>query len=367
MTAHDGGTRPPQHLADLDIPARRAWMTEIGEKPMRAIQLSHHYFSHLTRDPEAMTDLPAADRGRLSAIVLPELAIPRERRVADAGATIKELLILIGGARIETVLMAYPDRVTVCVSTQAGCGMGCPFCATGQAGLVRNLTAGEIVEQVWRAARVAREGELAGGAARLSNVVFMGMGEPLANYEATVRALRAIAAEPPAGLGISARNLTVSTCGIVPGMERLAGEGMPVRLAISLHAPDDELRDTLVPVNKRFPVANVLDAARAYTEASGRRISIEYALIRDINDQEWRADLLARLLLERGQNWAHVNPIPLNDTPGTRWTASTPHTSAAFVERLRAAGIVTTIRETRGADIDGACGQLAAKEWKEHG
>ena len=209
--------------------------------------------------------------------------------------------------------MRYPERVTMCISSQAGCGMNCPFCATGQAGLTRNLSTAEIVEQVLAGARSLARGEIAGGPGRVSNVVFMGMGEPLANYKAVVGAVRRLIEPAPAGLGMSARGITVSTVGLVPRIRELATEGIPVTLAVSLHAPDDELRDTLVPVNTRWKVGEVLDAAWAYAEATHRRVSIEYALIKDINDQAWRADLLADLLVG---HLVHVNLIPLNPTPG---------------------------------------------------
>jgi 23S rRNA (adenine2503-C2)-methyltransferase len=194
----------------------------------------------------------------------------------------------------------------------------------------------------------------------VSNVVFMGMGEPLANYSVVVSAVHRLVDPAPEGLGMSARGITVSTVGLVPAMRRLAGEGLPVTLALSMHAPDDELRDTLVPVNTRWKVAEALDAAFEYAQATGRRVSIEYALIRDINDQAWRADLLGKLLNARGRGWVHVNPIPLNPTPGSRWTASDPAVERAFVAALESRGIPTTIRDTRGREIDGACGQLAA-------
>lgn len=356
--------KPPRHLADLSPAERADVAAELGERPFRARQLAVHYFEHLTRDPARMTDLPAAGRERLVGTLLPELLTPVRVLTADAGATVKTLWRLHDGALVESVLMRYRDRVTLCVSSQAGCGMNCPFCATGQAGLTRNLSAAEIVEQVVAAARSLRDGEVAGGAVatplRVSNVVFMGMGEALANYRAAMTAVRAMTAPPPDGLGISARGVTVSTVGLVPAIDRLAGEGVPVTLALSLHAPDDELRDELVPVNTRWRVGQALDAARRYFEATGRRVSIEYALIRDVNDQSWRADLLVDELLARGRGWVHVNPIPLNPTPGSRWTASDPHVEAEFVRRLRRRGIPTTVRDTRGSDIDGACGQLAA-------
>jgi 23S rRNA (adenine2503-C2)-methyltransferase len=205
-----------------------------------------------------------------------------------------------------------------------------------------------------------RRGELEGGPGRISNVVFMGMGEALANYNAAVQAVRTLITPTPDGLGLSARNLTMSTVGLVPAMRKFAGEGMPVTLAVSLHAPDDELRDTLVPINTRWKVGEVLDEARHYFEVTGRRVSIEYALIRDINDQSWRADLLGTELNRRGRGWVHVNPIPLNPTPGSKWTASDPRVEHTFVQRLRAHGVPTTVRDTRGREIDGACGQLAA-------
>jgi 23S rRNA (adenine2503-C2)-methyltransferase len=175
-----------------------------------------------------------------------------------------------------------------------------------------------------------------------------------------VQAVRTLVAPQPDGLGLSARNLTMSTVGLVPAMRKFAAEGLPVTLAVSLHAPDDELRDTLVPINTRWQVAEVLDEARHYFEVTGRRVSIEYALIRDINDQAWRADLLGTELNRRGRGWVHVNPIPLNPTPGSKWTASDPRVERTFVERLRAHGVPTTVRDTRGREIDGACGQLAA-------
>jgi 23S rRNA (adenine2503-C2)-methyltransferase len=235
--------------------------------------------------------------------------------------------------------------------------MACPFCATGQAGLTRNLSTAEIVAQVVAGARALARGEVPGGPGRVSNVVFMGMGEPLANYSRVLAAVRRLTDPVPDGLGISRRAVTVSTVGLVPAIGRLAAEGLPVRLAVSLHAPDDDLRDELVPVNRRWKVAEVLDAAWAYAEASGRRVSIEYALIRDINDQAWRADALARLL---AGHLAHVNLIPLNPTPGSKWTASETGVMREFEDRLARRGIPVTVRDTRGTEIDGACGQLAA-------
>lgn len=277
----------------------------------------------------------------------------------DQGTTRKTLWKLFDGTLVESVLMRYPDRVTMCISSQAGCGMNCPFCATGQAGLDRNLSTAEIVHQIVDGMRALRDGEVPGGPARLSNIVFMGMGEPLANYNRVVGSIRRLTDPEPDGLGLSQRGITVSTVGLVPAIHRFVDEGFKCRLAISLHAPDDELRDTLVPVNTRWKVREVLDAGFEYAERAGRRLSIEYALIRDINDQAWRGDRLGRLLKGRP---VHVNLIPLNPTPGSKWTASRPEDEKAFVEAIAAHGVPVTIRDTRGQEIDGACGQLAASE-----
>ncbi|MGP4112423.1 23S rRNA (adenine(2503)-C(2))-methyltransferase RlmN [Streptomyces sp. 4N509B] len=357
FVAPRGAARPPRHLADLAPAERRSAVAELGEKPFRARQLSRHYFTRLTDDPAELTDLPAAVRERLAGELLPSLMSVVRHVACDDGATRKTLWRLHDGTLVESVLMRYPDRVTMCVSSQAGCGMNCPFCATGQAGLDRNLSTAEIVHQIVAGMRALRDGEVSGGPARLTNVVFMGMGEPLANYNRVVGAIRRLTDPDPDGAGLSQRGITVSTVGLVPAMHRLADEGFSCRLAVSLHAPDDELRDTLVPVNTRWPVREVLDAAWSYAERSGRRISIEYALIRDVNDQAWRADLLGRLVRGHG---AHVNLIPLNPTPGSRWTASRPEDEAAFVAGLQAHGVPVTVRDTRGQEIDGACGQLAA-------
>jgi 23S rRNA (adenine2503-C2)-methyltransferase len=351
---------PPRHLADLDRDQRRAVVTELGEPAFRADQLARHYFARLSTNPAAMTDLPSARRDRLVAALLPELATPVRHVRCESGTIRKTLWRAADGALSESVLMRYPDRATVCISSQAGCGMACPFCATGQGGLTRNLSTAEIVDQVRAAAAAMRDGELAGGAGRLSNVVFMGMGEPLANYQRVLVALRRITHPVPDGLGLSQRSVTVSTVGLVPAIRRLAAEGLQVTLAVSLHTPDDELRDTLVPVNRRWKVAEVLDASRHYADTTGRRVSIEYALIRDVNDQPWRADLLGRLLRERLGALAHVNLIPLNPTPGSEWDASPPPVQEEFVNRVRTAGVACTVRDTRGREIAAACGQLAA-------
>jgi 23S rRNA (adenine2503-C2)-methyltransferase len=351
--------RPSRHLADLDAADRRAAVVDLGHPAYRADQLSRHYFGRLTESAADMTDLPAGVRDTLVQAMLPQLLTATRELTCDRGLTRKTLWRAPDGSFVESVLMRYPGRVTMCVSSQAGCGMACPFCATGQAGLTRNLSTGEIVTQVFNGARGLARGEMAGGPGRISNVVFMGMGEPLANYASVLAAVRRLTDPVPDGLGISQRAITVSTVGLVPAIRKLTAEGLSVRLAVSLHAPDDELRDELVPVNRRWPVAEVLDAAWGYVAATGRRVSIEYAMIRDINDQAWRADALARLLAGR---LAHVNLIPLNPTPGSKWTASDPAVAAEFEARLADRGVPVTVRDTRGREIDGACGQLAAAD-----
>src|SRR5690349_171799 len=359
-----GRGKPPQHLADLTPDERKAHLEALGLPGFRAKQVSTHYFSRLVDDPAEMTDLPAAQRDELVAGLLPDLMTPLRTLEADKGTTRKTLWKLFDGSLVESVLMRYPGRATMCVSSQAGCGMACPFCATGQGGLQRNMSTAEIVEQVVAGARSLARGEVPGGPGRVSNVVFMGMGEPMANYKAVMGAVRRLTDKSPDGLGMSARGITVSTVGLVPRMRQLAAEGIPVTLALSLHAPDDELRDELVPINTRFKVHEAVEAAHDYAVATGRRVSIEYILIKDINDQAWRADLLADVLRSYGEpgrgSWVHVNLIPLNPTPGSKWTASRREDEREFVRRLEAKGVPTTVRDTRGREIDGACGQLAA-------
>ncbi len=357
--------KPPVHLADLTIEERTERIKELGIPGFRAKQISTHYFTLYTQDPEQMTDLPKEGREDLVKKVLPPLLTEVKRLKTDKGDTIKFLWRLFDGALVESVLMRYSNRITLCISSQAGCGMNCPFCATGQAGLTRNMSAAEIVDQVIRANEAIRAGELGPMRhedERVSNIVFMGMGEPLANYPKLMSAIRTMVEPQPNGLGMSARHITVSTVGLVPGIEKLAQEELPLTFALSLHAPDDQLRDELIPVNSKWKVDEALDAAKAYFDKTGRRVSIEYALIKDMNDHKWRAELLAQKLNERGRGWVHVNPIPLNPTPGSVWTSSTKEQMQIFLETLEDAGIPTTLRDTRGKEIDGACGQLAATE-----
>jgi 23S rRNA (adenine2503-C2)-methyltransferase len=321
----------------------------LGTEPRyRVDQVWHGLYERLATVPE-MTNLPARLRDRLDA-ELPVALEPVTESVSDRGDTVKFLWALAGGARVETVLMLFPDRATVCVSSQAGCAMACGFCATGQAGFTRHLTTGEIVEQVVRAARRARD-----GGRRVSNVVFMGMGEPLANETAVWGAVRRLHGD----LGLSARHLTVSTVGIVPGIRRLAERRLPVTLAVSLHAANDTLRDELVPINRRYPLATVMEACTDYLALNRRRLSFEWALIDGVNDRPSDAEELATLC-RRLRPAAHVNLIPLNPTPGWPTRGTPPAGVAAFRDRLGALGVNATVRRNRGTDIDAACGQLAA-------
>ncbi|MDV7135504.1 23S rRNA (adenine(2503)-C(2))-methyltransferase RlmN [Williamsia muralis] len=353
--------KPPQHLADLDAAGRVAAVTKLGLPKFRADQLARQYYARLNADAAEMTDLPAAMRESVGQALFPQLMTVVRHIACDDNTTRKTLWRLHDGTLLESVLMRYSDRTTLCISSQAGCGMACPFCATGQGGLDRNLSTAEIVDQVRAAARSMRDGEL-GDPGRLSNVVFMGMGEPLANYKRVIDAVRRITSPAPEGLGISQRSVTVSTVGLAPAIRRMADEGLTVTLAVSLHTPDDELRDTLVPVNNRWSVREVLDAARYYADSTGRRVSIEYALIRDINDQPWRADLLGEKLRKALGPLVHVNLIPLNPTPGSKWDASPKPVEREFVRRVIAQGVSCTVRDTRGQEIAAACGQLAAEE-----
>jgi 23S rRNA (adenine2503-C2)-methyltransferase len=357
---------PPQHLADLDEAGRAAAVAELGLPAFRAKQLANQYYGRLIADPHQMTDLPAAVREQVAEALFPPLLKMVRHIECDAGETRKTLWRAGDAATFESVLMRYPQRATVCISSQAGCGMACPFCATGQGGLTRNMSAAEILEQVRAAAAVMRDehsGGIAGSArgGRLSNVVFMGMGEPLANYNRVLGAVKRIIAPPPHGFGISARSVTVSTVGLAPAIRKLADERLGVTLALSLHAPDDELRDTLVPVNNRWNVGEALDAARYYADVTGRRVSIEYALIRDVNDEPWRGDLLGKKLHAALGPLVHVNVIPLNPTPGSKWDASPKPAEREFVKKVRERGVSCTVRDTRGREIAAACGQLAAE------
>jgi 23S rRNA (adenine2503-C2)-methyltransferase len=297
------------------------------------------------RRPEDMTTLPTAVRARLASALPAALGAEAESVSAD-GQTVKWLWSGADSARLETVLMLYPDRATVCVSSQAGCAMGCTFCATGQAGFGRNLSPGEILEQVAAARRRALP-------RRVSNIVFMGMGEPLANYDRVWAAIERLQAE----MGFSARHITLSTVGVIPGIRRLAHEALPVNLAVSLHAANDELRNRLVPLGKRYPLDDLMEACRQYTSAKGRRLSFEWALISGVNDRPSDARQLAARAVPLG---AHVNLIPLNPTPGYPVQGTDRAGVRRFRDELTRLGVNATVRRNRGTDIDAACGQLAA-------
>lgn len=317
-----------------------------GEPRYRVDQVWQGLYEQLA-EPADITNLPKALRQWLDD-ELPAALVPAAESVSDDGDTVKWLWELGDGTRVETVLMHYPDRSTVCVSTQAGCAMACSFCATGQAGFERHLTTGEVVEQAVVAAREARR-----TGRRLSNVVFMGMGEPLANYDATWGAVERL----HGAVGLSARHLTVSTVGLVPGIERLTQESLPVNLAVSLHAANDELRDELVPINRRYPIARLLDACRRYVDATHRRLSFEWALIDGVNDRDRDAAELADVAREVR---AHVNLIPLNPTPGYAVRGTPRARVREFRQRLEDLGVNATVRQNRGTEIDAACGQLRA-------
>lgn len=325
-----------------------AWMKTAGAARYRVDQVVDALYRQ--RIPlEDASSLPRALRTEIGDS-FPLALDPVVESTGDDGETTKWLWqCRRDGAQIETVLMRYPTRATVCVSSQAGCAMGCTFCATGQAGFTRHLDAGEIVEQVVRAAHASPQ--------PVNNVVFMGMGEPLANYDATWTAVERFHQD----LGLSARHLTISTVGVVPGIRRLATETLPVTLAISLHAPDDELRNTMIPLNRRYPLAEVMDAAAELGAARGRRVTFEYACIAGVNDLLEHAHALVRLLRPLGPRGSHVNLIPLNATAGYRGTAPVPVRMQAFATVLRSGGLTATVRRNRGTDIDAACGQLRSR------
>jgi len=320
-----------------------------GEPRYRLDQLWTGLYTNFLR-PQDITTLPNALRLRLSE-ELPESLIEVKRAVSDNGDTVKFLWHLLNGQHpIETVLMYYDTRATVCVSTQAGCAMACGFCATGQAGFNRHLTTGEIVEQVVRAAREAAQQQR-----RIDNIVFMGMGEPLANEPAVWGAVERLHDD----IGISARHLTISTVGIVPGIKTLATRPLPVNLAVSLHAARNDLRNELVPINTRYPLEVLIQACRDYLYEKRRRVTFEWALIESVNDTDQDARELAELCFQLTPS-AHVNLIPLNPTPGWPTVGSSPARVAAFQKLLRDLGVNATTRQNRGTEIAAACGQLAA-------
>jgi len=299
------------------------------------------------KDPSDLTNVPKTLRSAIAELLPPALTLVRDS-LADRGETVKQLWSLPDGNLVESVLMHYRDRTTVCVSSQAGCAMGCSFCATGQIGFDRHLTTGEIVEQVVRAAQAA-------GDRRVDNVVFMGMGEPLANFDQVWPAVERINGD----IGIGARHITMSTVGVGPGILRMAEQKLPVSLAVSLHAANNAARDRIAPINKQYPLRELAEALRRYLQAKGRRISFEWAMIDRVNDTERDAAELAEYARPLR---AHVNLIPLNPTPGYPTQGSPAERVEDFRDELESRGINATIRRTRGTDIDAACGQLRAEQ-----
>jgi 23S rRNA (adenine2503-C2)-methyltransferase len=342
----------PATFYDFSLDELKEFLGDKGQPAYRARQVYHWAYQQLASSYDEMTVLPKALRYGLSeSLPLTHLQPVREL-AADDGDTLKLLFRAHDGNTLETVLMFYPDRVTVCVSCQIGCAVGCSFCATGMSGLTRNLTAGEMVAQVVATARRARDFDR-----QLTNIVMMGMGEPFQNYAATMRMARIL--NDPEGMKFGARRITVSTSGLVPFIDKLAADPLQVKLAVSLHAPNDELRDVLVPLNRRWPVNELIDACRRYVDTTGRRISFEYCLIKDVNDSdEVAAELAGRL---KGLH-CHVNVIPLNPTPAE---PSYERPSEARIHRfagiLEDSGIPATVRYSRGVDIAAACGQLRAE------
>jgi 23S rRNA (adenine2503-C2)-methyltransferase len=330
-----------------------AWLAAHGQPAYRVRQLQRRLAAGAPF--EEMLDLPAELRATLAAAFRPSSLREVRAVAADGGLTTKRLYELDGGYTVESVVMRYPRRATLCISSQVGCPIRCPFCATGQGPFGRNLAAHEIVDQ---AVHAARELALEGG--RLTHVVFMGMGEPLANYAPVLAAVRRIA--DPAGLGLSPRRITVSTAGLVPRIDRLAGEDLPVTLAVSLHAARDELRDVLVPLNRRHPLAELVPAVDRFAAATGRRVSYEWVLLAGVNDTERDAGELGALL--RGR-LAHVNLIPYNPVAGTPYREPDPDAVRRFTRQVRTEGLNVTLRDTRGRDEDAACGQLRARSLRE--
>lgn len=342
-------------LTDLSYDELRSWLEQQGEPPFRAQQLFAWIYCSLANDWAAMSNLPLGLRQKLAQQALVVSMSLLEMITSADGLTTKVLLQLRDGETIESVLMRYEGRQTVCISSQVGCAIGCPFCATGQSGFRRNLSAGEIVEQVLYFARQLRAHNLA-----VTNVVLMGMGEPLANYEATWQAIRTL--NDARGFKLGARRFTVSTAGIVPGIRRMTQEKLEVNLAVSLHAANDVLRNRLVPLNRRYPLAELIASCREYVQATSRRVSFEYALIQDVNDSVPQARELGQLL--HGL-LCHVNLIPLNPTAECEYRPASRERIMAFRRELNRIGIPNTVRLGRGVDIQAGCGQLRSRQDKK--
>ena len=340
----------PVGLYDLTLTELEARLASLDQPRYRARQIYTWVYRHHLDNYREMTNLPSELRGALAESLPLSTLAPVHEVVADGGETIKTLYRTMDGELIETVLMLYPDRATVCVSCQVGCAVGCAFCATGLSGLSRNLRTGEMVGQIVDAARLAgRRGR------SLTNIVMMGMGEPLQNYATTMKMVSIV--HDPLGMNFGARRITISTSGVVPKIDALADEPFQVNLAVSLHAPNDELRSRLVPLNQRYPIATLIDSCRRYIARTGRRVSFEYALMRGINDGDDIARELANLL--RGI-LCHVNVIPLNPVDVLPYERPDAAGIERFAEIVRQAGIPTTVRYSRGVEIAAACGQLRA-------
>jgi len=341
--------RPLPAISQRSPDELTAWLAQRGQPAYRTGQLVRRLAAGARF--EEMLELPAGLRADLAAAFRPSSLGEVRRLAADGGLTTKKLYELDGGYTVESVVMRYPRRSTLCISSQVGCPIGCPFCATGQGPFGRNLACHEIVDQAIDAAR-----ELAAEGRRLTHVVFMGMGEPLANYDAVIGSIRRIA--DPGGLGLSPRRVTVSTSGLAPRVDRLAGESLPFTLAISLHAARDDLRDELVPINRRYPLRELVPAADRFAERTGRRVSYEWVLLAGVNDTEGDARELGALL--RGR-LAHVNLIPYNPVDEAPYREPDPREVVRFVRQVRAQGLNVTLRDTRGREEDAACGQLRAR------
>ncbi len=340
-------------LTDLPLPQLTELLQGMGQPAYRAKQVYRWIHQKLATDFSQMTDQPAALLVRLRAET--SLAVPEVvRRQQSRDGTVKYLLRMADGNCVETVRMHYRYGYSVCVSTQVGCAMGCRFCASTQAGRVRDLTAGEIAAEVYTVQRELWQGD---AAARVSHVVLMGIGEPLHNYDNVLRFLRILSG--PEGLNIGMRNVSLSTCGLVPQIDRLSREDLQLTLSVSLHAPDDATRSAMMPVNDAFPLSALIPACRRYQAATGRRISFEYAMVRGVNDTPEMAEKLAKLLKGMG---AHVNLIPVNPVDGSPYTASDAANVQRFAARLRALSLNATVRRRLGADISAACGQLRREE-----
>jgi 23S rRNA (adenine2503-C2)-methyltransferase len=342
---------PRVALLDLTLPQLEDFVLSLGEPSYRADQLYKWLYSSLATEFEEMSNLPRALRQRLAEVADLHTLRPVMSTRSSDGLTRKVLFALPDGETIEAVLMLYDDRRTVCLSSQVGCPVGCAFCATGKSGFVRNLSSGEILEQVLHFQR-----ELRDHGQRVTNVVFMGMGEPLLNYEATWEAVQRLT--DPRGINLGARRITISSIGVVPAIQRLIGERSQVGLAVSLHAPTDDLRRTLIPLAAKYPLRELMDVCGDYVERTGRRVTFEYALIAGVNDSLQQARQLAHLL--KGL-LCHVNLIPLNPIEDSSWQASSPEQVRAFQGELRRLRVNATTRLRRGADIEAGCGQLRSR------